>query len=97
MALSELMMNARKHGSLSVGAGRVDLTWTRENGELRIDWKEREGPTVEPPAPGREARAGLILVHGFVEYQLGGRVEIDFSTNGFAATLHVPLSEAASA
>jgi two-component sensor histidine kinase len=95
MALSELMVNAKQHGSLGVVGGRVELAWTHEESGLRIDWKELGGPPVVPPGPEREIRSGLILVHGFIEYQLGGSVEIDFCADGFAAMFRVPLPRTA--
>jgi two-component system CheB/CheR fusion protein len=90
MALSELVMNARKHGALSVVDGRVELDWKCERSGLYIDWREQGGP-----APGREEKkegAGLSLVRGLVEYQLKGSVQVDFRPEGFAAMLEVPLA-----
>ena len=94
MSLSELMTNARKHGSLSVEGGRVELRWTREGDELRVVWQELGGPPVVAPNLGDGIRSGLGLVRGLVEYQLGGSIEMDFRPEGFSATLRVPLPRA---
>jgi two-component sensor histidine kinase len=53
LILHELTTNALKHGSLSVGAGCVDIAW-RIEGEgpdamLRLTWRETRGPTVVVP------------------------------------------------
>lgn len=91
MALSELVMNARKHGALSVDGGHVDLQWRRQKGGLRFDWTELGGPAPLLDHDDDGVGAGLVLVRGLVEYQLGGTVEIDFRTEGFAASLDVPI------
>jgi hypothetical protein len=50
MAVHELATNAAKYGSLSVGAGKVDVSWSDRDGTLFLDWSETGGPRVVPPA-----------------------------------------------
>jgi two-component sensor histidine kinase/DNA-binding response OmpR family regulator len=50
MAVHELATNAAKYGSLSVEAGKVDVSWSDRGGTLFLDWSETRGPRVVPPA-----------------------------------------------
>ena len=49
LALHELATNATKYGALSSAEGRVEIEWTRENGTLQLDWREKGGPAVVVP------------------------------------------------
>ncbi len=46
MAVHELATNAAKYGSLSVEAGKVDVSWSDRDGTLFLDWSETGGPRV---------------------------------------------------
>ena len=50
LALHELGTNATKHGALSVPEGRVHIDWGVQDTDVRIEWRERGGPSVKPPA-----------------------------------------------
>ncbi|KQQ86235.1 HWE histidine kinase domain-containing protein [Aureimonas sp. Leaf324] len=68
LVLHELTTNALKHGSLSVGAGLVNVSWRiepTENGDvLRLSWRESNGPIVAAPEGkgfgSRLISAGLV-------------------------------------
>jgi two-component sensor histidine kinase len=68
LLLHELATNATKYGALSRPAGKVDLSWTVEDGGdgpvLRMIWKETGGPIVSEPTRrsfgSRLIRMGLI-------------------------------------
>ena len=50
VVVHELATNAAKYGALSVGKGRVAVTWTAANdGRLIFSWTETGGPTVAVP------------------------------------------------
>lgn len=49
LVLYELATNASKHGALSTGEGRVQLSWRREGDETRVSWRESGGPVVAAP------------------------------------------------
>jgi two-component sensor histidine kinase len=49
LALHELGINALQFGALSVPEGRVEIDWSIERGNLRLNWSERGGPPVSPP------------------------------------------------
>jgi two-component sensor histidine kinase len=73
VTLHELATNAVKYGALSEANGRVDLKWSHEaDDELRLLWKETDGPKVQEPTrngfgsrvieqmPGVREKRGLI-------------------------------------
>src|ERR1700716_601931 len=51
MTLNELCTNTTKFGALSVPAGRVQITWSIDegSGRLRLSWSEKNGPAVKTP------------------------------------------------
>ena len=49
LALHELGTNAVKHGALSNPGGWVSIEWSAADGELRLEWKEHDGPAVVAP------------------------------------------------
>ena len=67
LVLHELGTNARKYGSLSSTAGRVDVQWTTINAEpaIHLQWTESGGPSVQVPA-----RRGFGIT--LIEKSLGG-------------------------
>ena len=88
LILNELATNARKHGSLSVKSGHVDIHWSLVGSDLHLSWSERGGPPVELPlSPGM----GTRLIRGFVDYQLRGSVEFSSKTEGLCCELVIPL------
>jgi two-component sensor histidine kinase len=88
MMLHELAANAAKHGALAVSAGRVELSWRREqNGDLEIVWRERGGPPVARPE--REG-FGMRLVRGVVTHELGGTLAMEFDPQGLCCEIHIP-------
>jgi PAS domain S-box-containing protein len=96
LSLHELATNAVKHGALSVAGGHVDLTWEREERGLVVSWQERGGPETKPPTErSSSGGAGLRLVRGLIEHELGGRVLLDFEVEGLLAEIVLPLGDTA--
>lgn len=92
-ALHELATNAAKHGSLSVPAGSLDISWsvarTDKGPTLTLDWKESGGPLPKrTPRPGFGSR----LITMVIERQLNGEVHRSLTPAGVAARLVVPLT-----
>lgn len=83
MALHELVTNACKYGALKTDAGRVLVSWSTREGQLRLVWIERDGPRVEPPT---KMGFGSRLLEGLAR-QLGGRVERHWHPEGLRAEL----------
>jgi two-component sensor histidine kinase len=53
LALHELGTNAVKYGALGSASGSVSVQWELVDGKLRLEWHERDGPTViEPSSTG---------------------------------------------
>lgn len=90
LSLHELYTNATKHGSLSVPGGCVGVTWELDNHRMLVfRWIESSGPTVSLPA---HIGVGTALIEGFIEYELRGRVQIDYAPGGLRCTFQIPLA-----
>jgi PAS domain S-box-containing protein len=84
ICLHELATNAVKYGSLSVGTGRLDLTWSHEaDGTLILRWTETGGPDVkEPTRRGFGARVIDQMIA-----QLDGKTRLDWRAQGLACEI----------
>lgn len=91
MIFHELATNAAKYGALSSSDGRVMVDWSISNQAdrlLTIDWTETGGPEVSVP----ERRGfGTRMVERNVRHDLAGDVQLRYATEGFHATIAVPL------
>ena len=96
MVLHELVTNASKYGALSVPEGRVSVSWeSRNSGDaatvLTIVWRETGGPPVlAPPQDGY----GTSLICDLIPHELGGTVDLAFSSEGVSCTIEIPLKTA---
>jgi two-component sensor histidine kinase len=99
LVVHELGTNAGKYGALAGEEGRVDLSWTTEEGEdgsqLRLVWRESGVPMDNPRAepPGFGTRLLTTIVPGV----LGGKAERSFERGGLRYELEVPLAALAPA
>ena len=89
MVLHELATNAAKYGALSRAGGHVSVRWTKTADLLRIEWKETGGPRVE--APTRQGY-GSTLIRDLLTYEIGGRVDLEFDSNGVRCTIQLPAN-----
>jgi PAS domain S-box-containing protein len=93
MAFHELATNAAKYGALSVGSGRVEVSWRVEGPapreQLEIVWCERNGPPVI--APERRGFGTRFLERG-VAREFDGTVTLDFAPDGVSCRMRMPLS-----
>jgi two-component sensor histidine kinase len=87
MVFHELATNAAKYGALSRTGGHVSVRWTQTGDVLRIEWKETGGPRVE--APARQGY-GSTLIRDLLTYEIGGRVDLEFETDGVRCTIQLP-------
>jgi two-component sensor histidine kinase/DNA-binding response OmpR family regulator len=92
LALHELATNAAKYGSLSVDAGRIDITWSTDDGVLILNWLESGGPKVSKP---KKTGFGTKIISSLGS---GGRdkVAFDWREEGLRFTLHLRYGEPAS-
>ena len=89
MALHELATNATKYGSLSIPDGRVFVTWTIEDGRLRLDWEEQGGPPVRLPV---DKGFGTRLLERVLVGELGGDMKLDYNPAGVRCTIEAALA-----
>ncbi|NGM21093.1 PAS domain-containing protein [Roseomonas stagni] len=91
MAMHELATNATKHGALSVAGGRVSVSWRTEDGgaTLVMRWRESGGPPAV--APNRQGFGSRVL-EATLRGQLGGGIAMEWSPQGLACTMTLPLA-----
>lgn len=88
LVANELATNALKHGSLSIGSGKVQIQWTRRDGEIRLWWTEVDGPEVDCDAT---ASQGSKLMRMIVESQLRGTMDHAVTRSGLNFSLVFPI------
>ena len=82
MAFHELGTNAAKYGALSTDTGRVTVIWRVHHSDERfmIEWRERDGPVVQPPA---RKGFGSIVIDRLVKTGIAKtEVEISYEPTG---------------
>jgi two-component sensor histidine kinase len=93
MVLHELATNAAKYGALSQAGGHISVRWMQTTDPpalmLRIEWKETGGPQVAGPA--REGY-GSSVIRDVLAYEMGGRVDLVFETDGIRCTIELPAN-----
>lgn len=88
MALHELCMNAFKHGSLKMDAGKVEIAWSPpEQGRLRFHWREKGGPPVTSP---KHRGFGSRLIESLGR-ELAGSASIRFEPEGLVCVIDALL------
>jgi two-component system CheB/CheR fusion protein len=97
MVLHELSTNAVKHGALSqTPDGRIMITWRIVDNEdvrkLHFKWTEECGSPIDPPKAGTNG-FGTKLVKQSIEYELGGRLDMQFAPDGLVCTIDVPWTD----
>ena len=90
LILHELASNAVKYGALSQPDGVVDIGWTKDGPDQRIDlvWKERNGPKVRKP---RQAGFGSRLIERSLDKVLESHVRLSYPEDGVEARISFPL------
>jgi two-component sensor histidine kinase len=87
LLVHELAANAREHGSLSADAGRVDVGWRLEDGDLVLAWTESGGPPARAPqSPGF---GNLLIADAAVK--LKGTVDHLYKQSGLICNLRISL------
>lgn len=92
LLIHELATNALKHGSLSVPAGFVELSWTLENngkGNLvRLTWQEAGGPEISKPSG--EGFGSKLINAGLTG---SGNVHMSFDRHGLRCEMSATLAD----
>jgi two-component sensor histidine kinase/PAS domain-containing protein len=94
LGLHELATNATKYGALSNGSGVVDLRWVIAGSQLMLDWTERGGPRVAPPAT---RGFGSRLLERLLGRDLGGEIRIDYRPDGLHCIISAAIAPTVSA
>ena len=91
LVLHELATNAAKHGSLSVGAGTVTLSWTVSDAmqprSLKVVWEEDGAPNV---AEATSEGMGSALIDRVIP---GAQVGREYQPGGLVCTIELPMPE----
>lgn len=90
LMLHELGTNAHKYGGLSTPTGWVTISWTVENGSLRLLWQERGGPPVSSPT---RRGFGTTLIEQSIKGE-GGEARMSVGADGIIWQILLPLPEA---
>ena len=91
LAIHELATNALKYGAWSVPHGRVSIEWSaHDDGVLTLQWSERDGPLVVPPA---HQGFGSFVTHAMVSQATEGSVTADYRPTGLIWALRIPSSQ----
>jgi PAS domain S-box-containing protein len=96
MVLHELTTNAWKYGALSGSGGTLVIDWrlAEERGEstLLLQWTEKGGPQVVPPArPG----FGGQLIDFTISHEFGGTSSVEYSDDGVVCDIAIPWEKVA--
>jgi PAS domain S-box-containing protein len=87
VSVHELVTNAAKYGALSKPAGRIEISWQKDNAaNLSLRWKETGGPKVAEPA---RKGFGVGAVDGVVR-TLSGKVTRQWKPEGLVCELSFP-------
>jgi PAS domain S-box-containing protein len=90
MILTELALNAVKHGALSVATGKVRLSWALEDSQtITISWREIGGPEYDPE---RAAGYGTSVIERFSTQGLKLESGASCGPDGFTWTVSGPLA-----
>jgi two-component sensor histidine kinase len=91
MVLHELATNARKHGSLSTAAGRVNVQWrvTGTEPAIHLEWQESGGPAIEMPT---KRGFGITLIEKSLA-GIGGSASLQFEAGGLRCSIRLPFAE----
>ncbi len=92
MVIHELVTNAAKYGALSSPDGRVSVNWHRTRADvaaiLTITWRELGGPPIAAPF---QSGYGSGLIRDLIPHELGGTVDLVFSSDGACCKIEIPF------
>ena len=87
LVLHELVTNAVKYGALADGDGRLTVTWSREENQVRLIWRE-DGAPLDPKPVGEGF--GTMLITSSAR-QIGGTIERSFHARGVEVAMDFPV------
>jgi light-regulated signal transduction histidine kinase (bacteriophytochrome) len=88
LVIHELVTNSAKYGAFTDRSGKVFVDLSMNNdGDLRIEWREKGGPPVQPPM---RKGFGTTVIEKTVPFELKGTVETRYKLTGFEADIVLP-------
>jgi light-regulated signal transduction histidine kinase (bacteriophytochrome) len=88
LVLHEMMTNSAKYGALSSKTGRLEVSWSfNEGGDLLIEWTERGGPPVSRPT---RRGFGTVVTEQTIPFELRGEAHLEFQPEGLRARFLIP-------
>lgn len=94
LAIHELATNSVKYGALSTEEGHLEVNWrvtgAKGKSELKIMWRETDGPPVAPPS---RRGFGTKLIEISLARGLNAEVNREFLEAGVRCQISVPFSE----
>jgi len=94
IAFNELATNAVKYGALSNAKGSILIEWRTVSPDagrrLILNWQERDGPTVAPPA--HKGFGSKVIKRGLAD-ELEGTVEMEYRPDGLVCVVDIPAPE----
>ncbi len=95
LAIHELATNARKHGALSIGGGRLSIAWQLRDdaGERRlfIEWREDGLPRGQDANTKATGGYGRQLIERSLPHTLGAETSFDLASDRLRCTIDLPL------
>lgn len=92
LVIHELATNAAKYGALSRSNGKVNVSVVGRTptGELKIVWRESDGPPVEPP---KRRGFGYTVITRSLTYAGDGGADIHYERDGVVCELRLPAMD----
>ncbi len=90
MLFHELMVNAIKHGALSVPDGSIEVKWRRIDelvNTVELTWVESGGPPVAKP---KTKGFGTTAIERLAGQQLESDIKVSWRKSGLKVTLSIP-------
>jgi two-component sensor histidine kinase len=84
-AIQELSTNAAKYGAFSIPSGKLQVSWAaQEDGIVRLNWTERDGPLVRKPA---RQGFGTRMIANIFRSEAGWSVNLHFEPAGLRCVM----------
>ncbi|HEY1707517.1 MAG TPA: response regulator [Rhizomicrobium sp.] len=88
LVIHELATNAAKYGALSVAPGTIHLTWSLNDGQLKMVWTEKGGPSVAAPAT---KGFGTRIIEASLNKQKGDTAAFEWRHEGLQCRIELSV------
>lgn len=90
LAFHELTTNAIKYGALSTDQGTIGVYWRIEGNKFSMEWTERDGPPVTPPA---SEGFGAMVIRQSVARERAHKTTLDYLPEGLRCRFEFELAQ----